>query len=82
MLIVTIMLEIKTVVKEKHRFDNRHESFLKENFLEILDYQDFDTRININGFLHSNPFLQEWDLLLGSLIDELKPVVAEKIQSE
>ena len=46
--IVTLMKEIGPVATEKHHLDNRDQSLLVTTFLETLDYQDFDARININ----------------------------------
>ena len=51
------------------------------NFLEFLDKQDFDAKINFNSFL-IKPSSTWVKLSIEILIDELKPVVVEKIQSE
>ena len=47
---MTLIKETKPVVTDKHHFGNRDESFLRNNFLEILDYQDFDENVNIKSF--------------------------------
>jgi len=46
-----------------------------------LDYQDFEARININGFSIES-FSTRVSLSIENLIDELKPGVAEKNQFE
>ena len=76
LLIVTLMKEIETVVTQKHHFDNRDQSFQ-----EILDYQDFDANININGFSAESSFTGVW-LSFEILVDKLKPGVAENNQFE
>ena len=54
----------------------------RNNFLEILDCQEFVSRINDNGFSIESPPPQEQGLSFEILIVELKPVVAEKFQFE
>ena len=49
-LILTLMKEFETIVTEKQHFDYRDESFSSINFLELLDYPDYDAWININRF--------------------------------
>ena len=77
LLIVTLMIEIKPVVTEKHHFDNRDESFLittSWNFLTIKNS-------NIDAF----PFESASKGIISSfefLIDDFKPVVAEESQFE
>ena len=75
------MKEIKSVVTEKHPFGYSRSIILINNFLEVLDYQDFDARININGFSVKSSSTGV-RLSLQILIDELKPGFAEKIQFE
>ena len=49
------------------------------NFVEFLDYQDFDARISVNGFsIESSSTTSR--LLIENLIHELKPGFDEKIQ--
>ena len=50
---------------------------LNNNFLEKLDHQDFDARIKIIGFSMESTSTGV-RFTNGTLIDELKPVVAEK----
>ena len=52
------MKEIKTVVTDKHHFDNWVELFLLPNLWKLY-YQDFDARSNIE-FFQSNPPLEEY----------------------
>ena len=75
---MTLMKKIKTVITEKHHFDNRDES---NKFLEILRYQDFDARIKINSFSvkSSSTGVQ---LSYKTLLEEIKPVITEKYEVE
>ena len=56
-------------------------TFLINNFLEFLDYQDFDARMKISGFSIESSSTRV-RLSYEILIDELKPGVAEKIEFE
>ena len=75
------MKEMKTVVTEKHQFDFWVESFLVKTFWKF-----WIIKILIQGlismFFHFNPPLKEKDLSIDILIDELRPITAEKIQFE
>ena len=75
------MMELKALVTEKHPFDNRGESFFSINFLENFDYQNFDARIKINGFLVEFSST-EVRLSFEIAIDEIKLGVAEKTHFE
>ena len=49
LLVLNPTKEIKTIVTVKHHSDNRDESFLFNNFLEKLGYQDSHATINIQS---------------------------------
>ena len=62
-------------------FRSSRSTILINNFLEILDWQEFNPRININDLSVKSSFT--WARFsLEILIDELKPRVAEKLQFE
>ena len=65
----------ETEIRKSRRiiFDN--------NFLEIMDYQDFEARFIIKCSSIESSFT-EVGLSFEVLTDELKPVVAENIQTE
>ena len=78
LIILTLMMQIKTVVTEKHLFGDRG-SFFSNNFLEKLDYQDFDAKIKIKTFSIGSYFPRV-GLSNEISIYEIKRGVAEKIQ--
>ena len=75
------MKEIKPVVTEKHHFDIRDQSFSVTTFLESLEYQDSDARININEFSIA-PSSTESRLQNDILLEGINPVVIEKNEVE
>ena len=75
------MEEIKPVFVEKHHSEKRDEYLFNNNFLKIFDYQGFVANIKIIGFSIENSSTGV-KLSFDILIDDLKPVVAEKGQNE
>ena len=70
---------MKSMVTEKHHFDKREELILINNFSEILDYQDFDARINFHGFRSENSTKLTM-FSLEFLLEEIQPVTLEKYE--
>ena len=78
---VNILKELKPIVTEKHCFDNRNESFLLNKFLQTLDYQDFIGGIKFIGLVNKTPTPGK-GLSIDVLLEDIKPVVQEKIEFE
>ena len=77
----TIMMKIKPVVTERHRFDNTKWKFFRKKFLEILDQQYFDARINIDGFSVESAS-RRVRVPLDNYLDEIRPVIVENYEIE
>ena len=70
------MNKFKPVVTEKHHFEQRVKAFFT-NFLEVLDYQDFYARTDINGF-QINLCSTGVGFSIQTLLEENKPEVEEE----
>ena len=78
MLIVTLMRDIKCG-KLPFRLSKR--IIFNENFLETLDYQDFEAKIKINGF--SIDFSSRGiRLSINFFLEEIEPLVIEEDEIE
>ena len=58
------------------QFQSARWTIFSKKFLEILDYQDFDAKININSF-QNEPYPTGLKLSIETLLEETKPVVIE-----
>ena len=83
---MTLRKEITSVFSEKPHFYKLYEWFIQTFFLEILDYQNFDAMTNITGS-NITAFFIEFSstaiaLSIETLIEQNKPVIAERSQFE
>ena len=71
LLVLTIMKEIKPVVTEKH-FSVTEMNHFFNNFLEKLDYQDFDVMVKINSYQIEQSCTGA-HLSIETLLEQIKP---------
>ena len=70
------MRKIEPVITEKHHFDKRGDTFFNK-FLEVLDYQHFDSMTKIIGFQINLCFIG-LGFSIETLLEENKPEAKEE----